>query len=149
MSTSSYHASSGAAYEAFLGRWSRRLGDAMVEFAGFSDEGALLDIGCGTGSLAFAMAARFPGRRVVGIDAAASYIDFARTRTALSSTVFDVGDACALPYADGAFEPQHTLFLLHDTGQGWSLAEFAVGPTDIAWDWWRQQHGLPQTLFKN
>jgi hypothetical protein len=50
-------------------------------------------------------------------------------------------------YKEGAFEPQHTLFLLHDTGTGWSLVEFAVGPTDIAWDWWRQQHALPETLF--
>jgi hypothetical protein len=50
-------------------------------------------------------------------------------------------------YAAGAFEAQHTLFLLRDTGGGWSLVEFAVGPTDIAWDWWRQQHGLPETLF--
>ena len=23
----------------------------------------------------------------------------------------------------------------------------AVGPTDVAWDWWRQQHSLPQELF--
>ncbi len=49
-------------------------------------------------------------------------------------------------YKEGAFEPQHTLFLLHDTGTGWSLVEFAVGPTDIAWDWWRQQHALPETF---
>ena len=33
------------------------------------------------------------------------------------------------------------------TGNGWTLVEFAVGPTDIAWDWWRQQHSLPQDLF--
>ena len=103
MSGVHYHASSGAAYEVFLGRWSRRLAEAMVEFAGFPEEGALLDIGCGTGSLAFAMAARFPGRRIVGIDPAAPYIDFARTRAVGSSTIFEVGDASALPYEDGAF----------------------------------------------
>jgi hypothetical protein len=49
--------------------------------------------------------------------------------------------------AQGAFEAEHSLFLLQDTGNGWTLVEFAVGPTDIAWDWWRQQHSLPQDLF--
>lgn len=49
--------------------------------------------------------------------------------------------------AQGMFEAAHSLFLLHDTGNGWTLVEFAVGPTDVAWDWWRQQHNLPQELF--
>lgn len=53
----------------------------------------------------------------------------------------------AKDYAQGMFEPEHTLFLLQDRGQGWSLVEFAVGPTDVAWDWWRQQRQLPETLF--
>jgi len=79
MSGPGYHASNGAAYEVFLGRWTRRLAEAMADFADFPDDGDLLDIGCGTGSLAFALAARGPGRRVVGVDPAEPYIDFART----------------------------------------------------------------------
>jgi SAM-dependent methyltransferase len=98
-----YHASNGAAYEVFLGRWTRRLADSMVDFAAFPAAGDLLDIGCGTGSLAFALVSRWPGRRVVGIDPAEPYIDFARARRFGTMPVFDIGDACALPYEDGAF----------------------------------------------
>ena len=42
-----------------------------------SDAGSLLDIGCGTGELAAALA---PGRRVTGVDPAAAMLDIARAR---------------------------------------------------------------------
>ena len=62
---SSYHATDGAAYEVFLGRWTRRLAEPLLDFAEFPDAGPLLDAGCGTGSLASAMAARWPARGIV------------------------------------------------------------------------------------
>ena len=51
-----YRASDGAAYEVFLGRWTRVLAGPFAEFAGLPQEGAILDIGCGTGSLALVLA---------------------------------------------------------------------------------------------
>jgi SAM-dependent methyltransferase len=111
-----YHASAGAAYEVFLGRWTRRLAEALIDFAAFPATGDLLDIGCGTGSLAFAMAARRPGRRVVGIDRAAPYVEFARSRLAGAAPTFDVGDAGALPYPDGAFSGAAAQLVLNFVG---------------------------------
>jgi 2-polyprenyl-3-methyl-5-hydroxy-6-metoxy-1,4-benzoquinol methylase len=69
--SSGYVATDGAAYEIFLGRWTRRLAEALVDFAQFPADGDLLDAGCGTGALAAAMAARGRQRRVLGIDIAA------------------------------------------------------------------------------
>jgi hypothetical protein len=69
-----HHASDGAAYEIFLGRWTRHLAEAMLDFAGFGAAGARLDVGCGTGSLTGAMARRWPGRRIIGIDPAAARV---------------------------------------------------------------------------
>src|SRR5579872_7127591 len=100
---SAYHASDGAAYELFLGRWTTRLAEALIDFADFPQAGDLLEVGCGTGSLALAMARRWPDRRVVGIDIAEPYIVFARSRAATPGPVFDVGDACALPYSEARF----------------------------------------------
>jgi SAM-dependent methyltransferase len=101
--TSTYHASDGAAYEIFLGRWTRKLAPLLLDFAAFPSDGALLDVGTGTGSLAHTMAARWPSRRIVGIDASESYIAYARTQARDSSPEFTIGDATALGHDDGVF----------------------------------------------
>ena len=98
-----YQATDGAAYQVFLGRWTGRLADALLDVLEPPISGALLDVGCGTGSLAFAMAQRWPHRPVTGVDFAEPYITFARARARKGNPAFDRGDACSLPYADDAF----------------------------------------------
>jgi SAM-dependent methyltransferase len=100
---STYFADDGAAYELFLGRWTRGLADRFLDFAQFSPDGALLDVGTGTGSLAFAMAQRWPTRTVVGIDIAEAYVAYARSKSNGASAMFETGDAAKLPYDDGSF----------------------------------------------
>jgi SAM-dependent methyltransferase len=101
--TSVFHASDGAAYEQWLGRWSSRLANAFLDFLKFPDNGELLDVGCGTGSLAMAMAKRWPGRPVIGVDRSPEYISYARSRRSGDKPTFETGDACALSYQDGRF----------------------------------------------
>jgi len=94
---STYSARDGAAYEVFLGRWTRALGERMVEFARFPD-GRLLDVGCGTGSLATAMARRGPS---VGVDVSLPYLAYANHHG--GGPRFAAGEASRLPFADGVF----------------------------------------------
>jgi demethylmenaquinone methyltransferase/2-methoxy-6-polyprenyl-1,4-benzoquinol methylase len=62
-----------------------------------------LDLACGTGDIAFALAAR--GARVVGLDLTLRMIELARTKSARASgTSFLVGDMMALPFADASFD---------------------------------------------
>ena len=66
-----------------------------------------LDLGTGTGEGAFAVARRFPDAEVVGVDIAEAMIAAARRKTSpeLAPRVrFEVGDAAALPFEDGAFQ---------------------------------------------
>jgi hypothetical protein len=49
--------------------------------------------------------------------------------------------------AQGMLETDHNLFLLQHAGGQWQLVAYAIGPTDVAWDDWRQQRRLPAELF--
>ena len=37
--------------------------------------------------------------------------------------------------------------LLRREGAGWRIIEYVIGPSDVAWDGWRQERGLPRRLF--
>jgi demethylmenaquinone methyltransferase/2-methoxy-6-polyprenyl-1,4-benzoquinol methylase len=89
-------------------RWKNRL-VAMAEDAaptpGASNDRSrdALDLACGTGDIAFALAAR--GARVVGLDLTHRMIELARVKSTHDSrTSFLVGDMMALPFADASFD---------------------------------------------
>lgn len=110
---SAYHASDGAAYEHFLGRWTARLAGAFADFACVADAGDVLDAGCGTGSLAAELARRNPARQVVGADVAHAYVTFARKRhDTVQNLRFEQADAAALPFRDGQFSAALTQLVL-------------------------------------
>ncbi|HYB58132.1 MAG TPA: class I SAM-dependent methyltransferase [Alphaproteobacteria bacterium] len=97
-----YLANDGAAYERFLGRWSERLAAPFAAFARVP-AGDVLDVGCGTGSLAGHLARARRRGAVVGVDVAEPYIAFARKRAGAEAVRFEVGDAAGLSFADGTF----------------------------------------------
>ena len=56
------------AYERFMGRWSARLAPRFLDELGMPDPARVVDVGCGTGNLARAVAERWTGCEVVGVD---------------------------------------------------------------------------------
>jgi SAM-dependent methyltransferase len=100
---SGYHASDGAAYERFLGRWTERLAMELADFADLPDDGPVLDVGCGTGALAAEIARRQPGRHVTGADPSERYLEFAREHRVAPNLGFRRADAAALPFTDATF----------------------------------------------
>jgi hypothetical protein len=52
-----------ANYERLMGRWSRRLAPLFIAHAGIAADERLLEVGCGTGSLTFALRAGPTGMR--------------------------------------------------------------------------------------
>ena len=140
---SSYRADDGAAYERFLGRWTRRLAEPFLDFAGVPQEGDLLDVGCGTGSLSLAMATRWPSRRIVGVDLSEAYLAAARVRGQGSGDAvrFERADATRLPYASGAFVgslAQLVLNFVADAGAAAAEMQRVVRPGGVmaacVWD---------------
>jgi len=76
--------------------WKRQL----VEAARPAPGDVALDLCCGTGDVAFALADR--GAVVTGIDFSAAMLDVARRRPGRPSVTFVQGDAMALPVADAS-----------------------------------------------
>jgi ubiquinone/menaquinone biosynthesis C-methylase UbiE len=76
----------------------------------------VLDIGCGTGTLAVAAARSAPGVKVTGLDADPSILARARKKAAIANLEigFDEGRSTDLPYADASFDlVLSTLFFHH------------------------------------
>jgi SAM-dependent methyltransferase len=67
----------------------------------------VLDVGTGTGLVAFAIAARFPEADIVGVDLSEDMVAEARRKTPpeLAGRIrFDQADAARLPFADESFD---------------------------------------------
>jgi len=101
-----------AAYERYMGRWSRVLAPGYIEFAGVHDGERVLDVGAGIGSLAFALAAAMPSSHVVGVDVSESFIAHAK-RNPSGRARFEVGDAQALRFEDASFDHAMALLVLN------------------------------------
>jgi len=110
---STFAAAHGDGYELQMGRWSRRLAVPFLEFVGVRPGDRVLDVGCGTGHLARAVAERSQPAEVRGIDLAAVYVEHARRHSHDPRVTFEVGDACAMPFADHGFDCVLSLLVLH------------------------------------
>jgi len=93
-----------------MGRWSRKLADAMLDALALPRSLSVLDAGCGTGALADALAVRDPAARITGIDISPAFLEAARARVPCGD--FRQGDLTALDLPDAAFDAALSLLVL-------------------------------------
>lgn len=113
MTSSTFVAAHGEGYELQMGRWSRKLAEPFLDFAGTAPGEVILDVGCGTGCLADALRGRCRFERLVGVDFSPAYIEHAARRTDDPRISFEVGDACSLAHPDRTFDRVLALLVLH------------------------------------
>jgi len=94
----------GAAYEAYMGRWSRPLARTCVEWLRPKAHAHWLDVGCGTGALTSTVCERCEPASVVACDPSESFVQHARESLEDRRASFIVADSNALPSRDGGFD---------------------------------------------
>ena len=94
----------GDAYEAYMGRWSRRLAQTFVEWVRPAPSAHWLEIGCGTGALTSAICRLCEPASIVACDRSESFVAHAREQLADPRASFIVASIEALPGRDAGFD---------------------------------------------
>lgn len=131
----------GAAYERGMGQWSQLVGDTFLDWLAPKPALRWIDVGCGNGAFTELVIRQCAPAGIDGLDPSPGQLAFARTRPGVEAATFHLGDAHALPFADGSADiavMALVIFFLDDPAAG--LAEMCrvVRPGGIvaayAWD---------------
>ncbi|MEU4245994.1 class I SAM-dependent methyltransferase [Amycolatopsis sp. NPDC026612] len=95
---------SGEAYEAYIGRWSRRIAETFVRQLDAPAGRRWLDVGCGTGALTSAVLAATDPAEIDGVDPSEGFLKTARAAVTDPRATFTLADARSLPFPDARFD---------------------------------------------
>ena len=92
-----------------------RIRKDLVAQAGDLNGKRVLDVGCGTGTLAMMVKQAYPAADVVGLDGDPQILEIARSKAKKRGLEirFEHGMSFALPYPDASFDVVLTSFMLH------------------------------------
>ncbi|MFG2004482.1 class I SAM-dependent methyltransferase [Spirillospora sp. NPDC048911] len=94
----------GDAYEAYIGRWSRRVADAFLHWLNVPAGLRWLDVGCGTGALTATVLAKAEPAQITGVDTSGAFLAQAGAQITDTRATFAVADAQSLPFSDQSFD---------------------------------------------
>ncbi|MDM7952331.1 MAG: class I SAM-dependent methyltransferase [Cyanobium sp. CZS 25K] len=146
--------SDGAAYDRFMGVWSRQVGRAFLDWLTPAPDQRWLDVGCGNGAFTQLVAERCAPRALAGVDPSEAQLSFARRHPALGAASFQLGDAMALPWEADGFEVAVmplVIFFVPDPARG--VAEMArvvaATGTVAAYAWDMANGGFPYQAVRS
>jgi SAM-dependent methyltransferase len=144
----------GAAYERYMGKWSRLVGATFLDWLAPKPCLRWLDVGCGNGAFTELLVERCAPASVHGIDPSKEQLSHARTRPALRVAQFVDGDAMAQPFPDNAFDlavMPLVIFFVPDPARGVAEMARVVCPDGIvaAYAWDMVGGGFPYEMLRS
>lgn len=141
----------GAAYERYMGLWSREVGQRFLDWLDLPAGGRWLDIGCGNGAFTELLPARCAPASIDGIDPSVAQLAHARQRPVGARARFIEGDAMALPYEAACFDVAVmplVIFFVPDPPRGVAEMRRVLRPggTAAAYAWDMAGGGFPYHL---
>src|ERR1700712_4086842 len=94
----------GKAYERFMGRWSKLVGQQFLSWLDVPRGLRWLDSGCGNGAFTDELIAQAAPASVIAVDPSDGQLAFARTRPGSAMAQFQIGDAQSLLFPDNSFD---------------------------------------------
>jgi ubiquinone/menaquinone biosynthesis C-methylase UbiE len=127
---------------------------ALLEQAALRDGMRVLDLACGTGTLALWAKQRAPGAQLHGIDGDPAMLVRARAKPGAGAIEFREGRSTALPYADASFDRVLSSLFFHHLDRAAKQRSFteafrvlkAGGELHVA-DWGRAANPLMRAAF--
>jgi len=141
-----------AAYDRYMGVWSRLAGEDFLDWLSPEPNLRWLDVGCGNGAFTERLAERYSPSALHGIDPSEAQLQFAREVPVLRSAVFQQGDAQALPYMNNSFDMAVmplVIFFVPDPVKGVAEMARVVAPGGwvTAYSWDMPGGGFPYALL--
>ena len=102
-----------AAYDRYMGRWSKAIGEKFLAWLDPPQNRHWLDVGCGTGAFTELVLAQAAPKKVIGIDPSPSQVEHATRAVTARQADFRIGTAIDLPFGAGAFDVVVSALVIH------------------------------------
>lgn len=154
MTTDQIRFNDGAAYERYMGEWSKLAGNKFLDWLAPKPGLRWLDVGCGNGAFTEMLIQQCDPASVDGIDPSGEQLAYAEKRLSSSGVAkFRQGNAMDLPFANDAFDAAImplVIFFVPDPVKG--VAEMArvvcPGGTVSAYAWDMTGGGFPYAALQ-
>jgi ubiquinone/menaquinone biosynthesis C-methylase UbiE len=103
----------GDAYDRYMGRWSRAIGQKFLAWVGAPKNLSWLEVGCGTGAFTRMILDHAAPHKIVGIDPSPQQVEHAKQAITAHHADFRIGTAIDLPFADEEFDVVVSALVIH------------------------------------
>lgn len=143
----------GAAYERYMGVWSRLAGEVFLDWLAPAAGARWLDVGCGNGAFTELIFERAAPGSVKGIDPSEPQLAYARKRFSSRPAEFAKADAMALPFPDDSFDAAVmplVIFFVPEPAKGVAEMVRVTAPGGIvaAYAWDMPGGGFPYAVVR-